>query len=73
MNPSISRIVIIGAGQAGAWAAHTLRQQGYGGSLAVVSDEERVFMSGRPCPSRYWPATWPRRRCNCFRTRPLTP
>ncbi|WP_445396916.1 NAD(P)/FAD-dependent oxidoreductase [Zobellella sp. An-6] len=48
MNQAISRIVIIGAGQAGAWAAHTLRQQGYGGMLSVVSDEERVFYERPP-------------------------
>lgn len=48
MNTNISRIVIIGAGQAGAWAAHTLRQQGYNGSIAVVSNESQVFYERPP-------------------------
>ncbi|PSJ46367.1 FAD-dependent oxidoreductase [Zobellella endophytica] len=48
MKQLISRIVIIGAGQAGAWAAHTLRQQGFDGTLSVVSDEERVFYERPP-------------------------
>lgn len=48
MNQAISRIVIIGAGQAGAWAAHTLRQQGFAGLLSVVSDEHSIFYERPP-------------------------
>lgn len=48
MTHSISRIVIIGAGQAGAWAAHTLRQSGFEGELALVSNEESVFYERPP-------------------------
>lgn len=48
MNPTISQIVIIGAGQAGAWAAYTLRQQGYQGRLSVISAEEQVFYERPP-------------------------
>jgi 3-phenylpropionate/trans-cinnamate dioxygenase ferredoxin reductase subunit len=32
-------IVIVGAGQAGYWAAQTLRKQGYGGRLVLIGDE----------------------------------
>ncbi|WP_116474071.1 NAD(P)/FAD-dependent oxidoreductase [Zobellella maritima] len=48
MTTSVSRIVIIGAGQAGAWAAHTLRQQGFTGLLSVVSDEHSIFYERPP-------------------------
>lgn len=44
----MSRIIIIGAGQAAAWAAHTLRAEGYSGALAVVSNEEAVFYERPP-------------------------
>ncbi|MBP6116164.1 MAG: FAD-dependent oxidoreductase [Neisseriaceae bacterium] len=44
----MSRIIIIGAGQAAAWAAHTLRAEGYSGVLAVVSNEEAVFYERPP-------------------------
>ncbi|PUE62126.1 hypothetical protein B9Z36_02120 [Limnohabitans sp. Rim8] len=32
-------VVIVGAGQAGGWAAHTLRKEGFGGSITLVGDE----------------------------------
>ncbi|PJG60649.1 NAD(P)/FAD-dependent oxidoreductase [Aeromonas cavernicola] len=48
MHPDIRRIVIIGAGQASAWAAHTLRQQGYMGRLSVISAEAQVFYERPP-------------------------
>ena len=32
-------IVIVGAGQAGGWAAQTLRQEGFTGRIAFVGDE----------------------------------
>jgi 3-phenylpropionate/trans-cinnamate dioxygenase ferredoxin reductase subunit len=48
MTNRISRILIIGAGQAGAWAAHTLRQNGFEGELALVSNEESVFYERPP-------------------------
>jgi 3-phenylpropionate/trans-cinnamate dioxygenase ferredoxin reductase subunit len=35
-------IVIIGAGQAGAWVAATLREEGFDGSLTLVGDEAHV-------------------------------
>ncbi len=41
-------IVIIGGGQAGGWAAKTLRDEGYTGPLAVVSDEEHDFYERPP-------------------------
>ncbi len=36
---SIARVVIVGAGQAGAQAAFSLRQWGFGGSIVLVGDE----------------------------------
>ena len=44
----MSRIIIIGAGQAAAWAAHTLRAEGYAGVLSVVSNETEVFYERPP-------------------------
>ena len=35
----VERIVIIGAGQAGAQAIATLRSEGFDGSLALIGDE----------------------------------
>ena len=35
----IGAIVIVGTGQAGGWAAHTLRQEGYAGRIVVIGDE----------------------------------
>jgi 3-phenylpropionate/trans-cinnamate dioxygenase ferredoxin reductase component len=37
-----SSVVILGAGQAGAWAAKTLRDEGYRGSIALVGDEQHA-------------------------------
>lgn len=55
------RVAIVGAGQAAAWAAHTLRSEGYSGEITVLGDElhlpyERPFLSkglllGRQNPS----------------------
>lgn len=44
------RVAIVGAGQAAAWAAHTLRSEGFAGEIAVLGDElhlpyERPFLS----------------------------
>jgi 3-phenylpropionate/trans-cinnamate dioxygenase ferredoxin reductase subunit len=36
---SIDRIVILGAGQAGGWAAKTLRAEGFAGTITLVGDE----------------------------------
>jgi len=36
---SSSTIVVVGAGQAGYWAVHTLRKQGYGGRVLLIGDE----------------------------------
>jgi 3-phenylpropionate/trans-cinnamate dioxygenase ferredoxin reductase subunit len=38
MEP-IKTIVIVGAGQAGHWAAHTLRKQGYDGRIMLIGSE----------------------------------
>jgi len=41
-------IVIVGGGQAGGWAAKTLRDQGYLGRLSVISDEPYDFYERPP-------------------------
>jgi len=38
MEP-VDRIVIVGAGQAGSWAAQTLRKQGHGGRITLIGSE----------------------------------
>lgn len=44
----MDRIVIVGAGQAAGWAVHTLRGQGFGGEIHVVSNEDQVFYERPP-------------------------
>ena len=44
----MNRIVIVGAGQAAGWAVHTLRGQGFGGEIHVVSNEDQVFYERPP-------------------------
>ncbi|MGJ7491541.1 NAD(P)/FAD-dependent oxidoreductase [Variovorax sp. ZT4R33] len=39
MDHDINDIVIVGAGQSGAWAAKTLRDQGFTGSVTLIGDE----------------------------------
>jgi len=36
---NLETVVVIGAGQAGAWAARTLRSEGFGGRIVLVGDE----------------------------------
>ncbi|WON77913.1 NAD(P)/FAD-dependent oxidoreductase [Serratia sp. UGAL515B_01] len=47
-QPIHAGIVIIGGGQAGGWAAKTLREHGYSGKLTVVSDEPYDFYERPP-------------------------
>lgn len=47
-QPEPAGIVIIGGGQAGGWAAKTLRDRGYAGRLTVVSDEPYDFYERPP-------------------------
>jgi len=35
-------IVIVGTGQAGGWAAQTLRKEGYAGRIVLVGDEPHI-------------------------------
>lgn len=51
MSQNRAGIVIIGGGQAGGWAAKTLRDEGYTGPLALVSDEVHDFYE-RPALSK---------------------
>lgn len=44
----MEKFVIIGAGQASIWAAHTLRSEGFSGEIAVISDEEHTFYERPP-------------------------
>ncbi|NUA28288.1 NAD(P)/FAD-dependent oxidoreductase [Cupriavidus basilensis] len=39
MNTNLTTIVVIGAGQAGSWAARTLRDEGFKGRVVLVGDE----------------------------------
>ena len=60
-------IVVIGAGQAGGWAARTLRDEGYDGAVTVIGDEpyppyerpplsKEVLLGREPAESSYlWP------------------
>jgi 3-phenylpropionate/trans-cinnamate dioxygenase ferredoxin reductase subunit len=43
-----ARIVIIGGGQAGGWAAKTLRDEGFQGEICVVAEEEWDFYERPP-------------------------
>ena len=43
-----ARIVIIGGGQAGGWAAKTLRDEGFSGEICVVAEEEWDFYERPP-------------------------
>lgn len=43
-----SRIVIIGGGQSGGWAAKTLRDEGFDGEICVVAEEEWDFYERPP-------------------------
>ena len=43
-----ARIVIIGGGQAGGWAAKTLRDEGWQGEIAIVADEPWDFYERPP-------------------------
>ncbi|UAN45037.1 FAD-dependent oxidoreductase [Serratia sp. JSRIV001] len=47
-QPTRAGIVIIGGGQAGGWAAKTLRDRGYNGRLSVISDEPYDFYERPP-------------------------
>jgi 3-phenylpropionate/trans-cinnamate dioxygenase ferredoxin reductase subunit len=47
-QPVQAGIVIIGGGQAGGWAAKTLRDRGYAGRLTVISDEPYDFYERPP-------------------------
>ncbi|BEU98850.1 FAD-dependent oxidoreductase (plasmid) [Acidovorax sp. DW039] len=60
----IHTIVIIGAGQAGGWAAQTLRSEGFTGRLVLVGDElhppherpplSKAVLSGAALPTTTW-------------------
>lgn len=45
---NMDSIIIIGGGQAAAFAATTLRKEGFEGKLSVISDEETVFYERPP-------------------------
>lgn len=48
-----ARIVIIGGGRAGGWAAKTLRDEGFSGEICVVAEEQWDFTSARRCRKRH--------------------
>jgi 3-phenylpropionate/trans-cinnamate dioxygenase ferredoxin reductase component len=57
-------IVIIGAGQAGGWAAHTLRAEGFAGRVVLLGDERhppherpplsKAVLAGEAAPESLW-------------------
>lgn len=57
-------IVIVGAGQAGGWAAQTLRKEGYAGRIVLIGDEthppherpplSKSVLSGEALPQSTW-------------------
>jgi 3-phenylpropionate/trans-cinnamate dioxygenase ferredoxin reductase component len=49
----ISRIVIVGGGQAGAQAVETLRREGYLGDLVMVSEEPHLPYQRPPLSKKY--------------------
>ena len=53
MSQTPGRIVIIGAGQAGAQAAYSLRQGGYRGAIAIVGDEPQPPYQRPPLSKGY--------------------
>jgi NADPH-dependent 2,4-dienoyl-CoA reductase/sulfur reductase-like enzyme len=44
MNANPEPFVIVGAGLAGAKAAETLREEGFGGRLALIEDEPELLV-----------------------------
>ena len=66
-----STIAIVGSGQAGGWAAHTLRQEGFAGRIVIVGDEphppherpplSKAVLAGDAAPHSTWlfkPEAW---------------
>ena len=63
-EPSEQTIVIVGAGQAGGWAAQTLRKEGFAGRVVMVGDERhppherpplsKAVLSGEAAPESTW-------------------
>lgn len=62
--PGTQRFVIVGSGQAGGWAAKTLREQGFTGSVAIVGQEphppyerpplsKQLLVSAKPVATSY--------------------
>jgi 3-phenylpropionate/trans-cinnamate dioxygenase ferredoxin reductase subunit len=46
-------IVIVGGGQTGAQAVETLRREGFGGSLTLISDESMLPYQRPPLSKKY--------------------
>lgn len=44
----MNKVVIVGGGQAAAWAVHTLRENAYDGQISVICDEEHCFYERPP-------------------------
>ena len=63
MRPT-QTIVIVGAGQAGGWAAQTLRKEGFAGRLVLIGDEahppherpplSKAVLAGEAAPESTW-------------------
>lgn len=66
------RIVIVGASLAGLRAGHTLRREGFTGSLAVIGDEPHAPYDRPPLSKQVLMGQVPARRTGCPATRHST-
>lgn len=58
MSRTLDRVVIVGASLAGLRAAETLRQQEFGGSIVVVSDENEIPYDRPPLSKKVLSGEW---------------
>lgn len=56
------RIVIVGAGQAGASCAERLRKQGFGGRILLIGEEAHLPYQRPPLSKKYLSGDWPMER-----------
>ncbi len=63
----ISRIVIVGGGQAAGWAARTLRDSGFAGSIALVTDETHPPYERPPLSKAVLAGSAPPERTHLFK------
>ena len=54
----IARVVIVGAGQAGAEAAGQLRQRGFTGEITLIGEEKLAPYQRPPLPKKFLLGEW---------------